>query len=44
MSYYTSPINRDYVWLMGMLSPSSVRIAKIDLNAMEALANQVTAK
>ncbi len=43
-SYYTSPINRDWVWLMGMLLPSSVRIAQIDLTAMEALANQVPAK
>jgi hypothetical protein len=43
-SYYTSPINHDWVWLMGMLSPSSVRIAKIDLTAMEALANQVGAR
>jgi len=43
-SYYTSPINRDYVWLMGMLLPSSVRIAQIDLKAMEALSDQVKAK
>lgn len=39
-SYYTSPINHDFVWLMGMLSPSQVRMAQIDLPAMEALANQ----
>jgi hypothetical protein len=43
-SYYTSPINRDFVWLMGMLLPSSVRMAKIDLRAMEGLANQAGAR
>jgi len=43
-SYYTSPINRDWVWLMGMLLPSSVRVVTIDLRAMEALANQITAQ
>jgi hypothetical protein len=43
-SYYTSPINHDFVWILGMLSPSEVRMAKIDLKAMEALANQTQAK
>lgn len=43
-SYYTSPINRDYVWILGMLSPSAVRMAKIDLKTMEALANQTQAE
>jgi hypothetical protein len=43
-SYYTSPINHDYVWILGMLSPSEVRLAKIDLKAMEALANDMQAK
>jgi hypothetical protein len=43
-SYYTSPINHDYVWILGMLSPSEVRLAKIDLIAMEALADQTQAK
>jgi hypothetical protein len=43
-SYYTSPVNHDYVWILGMLSPSSVRMAQIDLKAMEALANQADAK
>ncbi len=42
-SYYTSPINHDYVWIIGMLSPSEVRMAKIDLKAMEALANETQA-
>ena len=43
-TYYTSPIDRDYVWILGMLSPSSVKMAKIDLNAMETLANQTQAR
>lgn len=43
-SYYTSPINHDFVWLMGMLSPSQVRLAKIDLPALEALADRAVAK
>jgi hypothetical protein len=43
-TYYTSPIDRDYVWILGMLSPSSVKMAKIDLKAMEALANQTLAR
>ncbi len=43
-SYYTSPIDHDYVWILGMLSPSAVRMAKIDLKAAEALSVQVQAK
>jgi hypothetical protein len=43
-SYYTSPIDRDYAWLLGMLLPSAVRMAKIDLAAVEALAEQAPAK
>jgi hypothetical protein len=43
-TYYTSPINRDYVWILGMLSPSAVRMAKVDLKAMEVLATQTQAK
>ncbi len=42
-SYYTSPINHDYAWILGMFSPSAVRMAKIDLKALEALADQTTA-
>ncbi len=37
----SSPFHHDYVWILGMLSPSAVRTAEIDLKAMEALANQV---
>jgi hypothetical protein len=43
-SYYTSRVDRDYIWLLGMLSPSSVKMAKIDLPAMEALADLVVSR
>ena len=43
-SYYTSPVNHDYGWIMGMILPTSVRMAKIDLDAMAALADQIEAK
>ena len=43
-SYYTSPINHDYGWILGMFSPTSVRMAKIDLKAMKTLADQTEAK
>jgi hypothetical protein len=29
VSYYTSNLRRDYPWLMGMLAPSDIRIAKL---------------
>jgi hypothetical protein len=44
ISYYTSPIDRDYAWLLGMVTPSAVRIAQVDLIALEALANTSPAR
>ena len=41
ISYYTSPIKKDYPWIFGMLSPSQVRMAKVDLQALEELADQM---
>ena len=41
ISYYTSPIKKDYSWILGMLSPSQVRMAKVDLQALEELADQM---
>jgi hypothetical protein len=38
ISYYTSAINRDYPWILGMVLPSSIRLARIDLASLEALA------
>jgi hypothetical protein len=37
-SYYTSPIDRDYPWILGMLLPSEVRVARLPLAALESLA------
>ncbi len=44
LSYYTSPPKHDFAWIMGMLLPSEIRMVKIDLKAMEALANATEAK
>jgi hypothetical protein len=38
VSYYTSDVGKDYPWILGMVRPSSVRVAKIDLPSLEALA------
>jgi hypothetical protein len=38
VSYYTSPIDRDYPWLIGMLSPTDIRMAKISLPSLARLA------
>jgi hypothetical protein len=43
-TYYTSPINHDFPWIMGMFSASEIHMAKIDLSAMEMLADQTEAK
>jgi hypothetical protein len=43
ISYYTSPIRHDYAWILGMLSPSQVRMAVVDLKALQALADQTPA-
>lgn len=44
MSYYTSPFDSDFSWILGMISPSAVRMAQVDLRALEALADQTAAK
>jgi hypothetical protein len=38
VSYYTSPIDKDYLWLIGMLSPTDIRMAKISLPSLARLA------
>ena len=43
-TYYTSRVDRDYPWIIGMLRPSAVMMAKIDLQEMQALADQVEAR
>jgi hypothetical protein len=40
VSYYTSDIRRDYPWLLGMVSPSDARIARVDLLRLASLASQ----
>jgi hypothetical protein len=36
VSYYTSTIERDYPWILGMVSPSEIRMARIDLPSLAA--------
>ncbi|MBN1583531.1 MAG: hypothetical protein JXA89_22675 [Anaerolineae bacterium] len=43
-TYYTSPTNRDYPWVIGMMRPSVVIMARIDLKAMETLADSKNAQ
>jgi hypothetical protein len=38
VDYYTSDVNRDWFWLMGMVSPSEIRMARVNLLALEQLA------
>lgn len=40
-SYYTSDISRDYAWLLGMLLPSEIRIARVDLDGVLRLAASI---
>jgi hypothetical protein len=37
-SYYTSPPEHDITWAIGMFRPSNIRMARIDLPALERLA------
>ena len=38
--YYTNDTRRDYTWILGMISPSSIPIVQVDLASLEALASQ----
>jgi hypothetical protein len=40
VSYYTSPLERDYPWFLGMLRRSDIRMARISLPALERLADR----
>ena len=40
ISYYTSPVGRDYIWLLGMLSRSSIEMARFPIQALEDLAKE----
>ena len=39
-SYYSSPLESDWPWYVGMLSPSDIRMVRIPLDQMEALADR----
>jgi len=32
ISYYTSDITRDFIWIFGMIEPMAVRMARIQLD------------
>lgn len=40
VDYYTSHIARDYPWLLGMFLPTDIRMARISLDSLLALANE----
>jgi hypothetical protein len=39
LSYYTSETGKDYPWIIGMLEPTQIRMAKFDLPKLAALAD-----
>jgi hypothetical protein len=40
ISYYTSPLGRDFPWLMGMLSNSAIEMARFKIKDLEALTEE----
>jgi hypothetical protein len=42
ISYYTSPPDRDWFWLMGMLSKSEIKVARIQTALLEGLVKEIT--
>jgi len=40
IDYYTSPPGRDYPWLLGMISKSSIEMVKFKVDALEKLADK----
>jgi hypothetical protein len=40
IDYYTSAIQRDYPWFLGMFLPTDIRMARISLDSLLALADQ----
>lgn len=38
-SYYTSDITKDYPWVFGMFSPTSIRMGKVNLKTLEKFAS-----
>ena len=41
ISYYTNDADKDYPWILGMVSPSEIRMARINLPSLEALSEAV---
>ena len=41
--HFASDTRRDYTWILGMISPSSIPITQVDLASLEAIANQAGA-
>jgi len=39
ISYYTSDINRDFPWVLGMVANSDIRMARINLTALGIISN-----
>ncbi len=39
--YYTSRIDRDFPWALGMIMPSDIMMARIDMNSVEALVKSI---
>ncbi len=44
ISYYTSDISSDYPWLLGMLAASDIRLARVSLEKLEAVATMKGAR
>jgi hypothetical protein len=44
IDYYTSAIQRDYPWLLGMFLPTDIRMARIPLSSLVALADERSAR
>ena len=38
ISYYSSPVNQDWPWILGVISESAIRMARIDLDRLTSLA------
>lgn len=38
ISYYSRPANRDYPWILGMVRPNNILMARVSLPAMAELA------
>jgi hypothetical protein len=44
IDYYTSAIDRDYPWMVGMFLPTDIRMARISLDELVALADRSAAQ